>query len=62
MAFLLEIGPKALFFAPTGGAGGRTGQNRVVSGIFCTVTGLLWQPSKKANAERKGQFPRIGKP
>jgi len=29
MAFLLEIGPKALFFAPTGGAGGRTGQNRV---------------------------------
>jgi hypothetical protein len=62
MAFLLEIGPKALFFVPPGGAGGRTGQNRVVSGIFCKVTALLWQPSKKANTERKGQFPRTGKP
>src|ERR1700704_2088417 len=29
MAFLLEIRPKALFFAPTGEADGRTGQNRV---------------------------------
>src|SRR5216683_7608457 len=29
MAFLLEIRPKASFFAPTGDAGGGSGQNRV---------------------------------
>jgi hypothetical protein len=62
MAFLLEIGPKALFFAPTGGAGGRAGQNRVVLGIFCRITALLWQPSNKANLERTDTIFPIGKP
>jgi hypothetical protein len=47
MAFLLEIRPKALFFAPTGQADGRTGQNRVVLPIFCSRKGLYWQPASR---------------
>src|SRR4029079_12816529 len=59
MAFLLEIGPKALFFAPTGGAGGRAGQNRVDLDIFCSNSSLPWQPHQYRETGNKRKFARV---
>jgi hypothetical protein len=59
MAFLLEIRPKTLFFAPTGEADGRTGQNRVVLGDFCRVNDLLWQPRQKRELTTKDNFRSV---
>src|SRR6266481_3195316 len=59
MAFLLEIRPKASFFAPTGETGGGSGQNRVVLAIFCSLKALPWQPATDAATGGKGEFCRV---
>src|SRR4029077_2181386 len=62
MAFLLEIGPKALFFAPTGEADGRTGQNRVDLDFLCSSRVFRWQPYRGALIGNKRRFPAAAKP
>jgi len=62
MAFLLEIGPKALFFAPTGEADGRTGQNRVDLDFLCSSRVFRWQPYRGALIGNKRRFSAAAKP
>jgi len=59
MAFLLEIGPKGLVFRADGGAGGGTGQNRVVLAVFCSNSGLPWQPHQYRETGNKRKFARV---
>jgi hypothetical protein len=59
MAFLLEIRPKTLFFAPTGETGGGSGQNRVDIANFFNLNGLRWQPWQKPLADNKRTFARV---
>jgi hypothetical protein len=57
MTFLLEIRPKTSFFAPTGETGGGSGQNRVDNDIFCSASGLRWQPGQKLLSGNKDFSP-----
>src|SRR5258708_6108620 len=60
MAFLLEIRPKASFFAPTGEAGGGSGQNRVDFAPDCEFEQVNSEPPAHGRSRASWQTACIG--